>query len=87
MDHEAQIAHIKDSIAMLVQAQRTTAKAHTQIARVAREAAAAVEDLKVEQSSHAKRLKESEAWQKRMEVTMAEITDKLNGLIGYMDNR
>ena len=79
---------------MLVQAQRTTAKAHTQIARVAREAAAAADDLRSsqislrkEQVEHAKRLKEHEAWHRRMEVKMEEFNDKLNGLIGYIDNR
>ena len=105
MDHEAEITYIKGTMAILTQAQRTTARAHNQISRVAREAAAAVDDLKIKQAQwdaehdrfvlemregwkkHEIRLQEHEVWQKRMDVTLAEIGDNLNGLIGYMDRR
>jgi hypothetical protein len=105
MDYEAEITYIKGTMAILTQAQRTTARAHNIIARVAREAAGAVDDMRVKQaqwdaeherfakemregwSKHEIRLQEHEVWQKRMDITLTEIGDKLNGLIGYLDGR
>ena len=94
MDYDVEIARIKETLALVVQTQTSLAKAQAQIRQVGLEAAFTVDELRKRQQEAERRQAEMESWRVRMETwqekiehNLAEITDKLNGLIGYVGGK